>query len=166
MWPRRPTLLRFAADTIFCIHLGVVCILAFGWMFKWPFRGVYIVLLVAELALVLFNQACPLTIAEFRMRRRIDPILTMCDNYITYYGLSAMRGLGVSWPADMQLALRVVAGAFLSASLMVQLIGLMPLRYGARQLEGSSVQRYSLVVQPAAQRTVSRSAAAQAQLAQ
>lgn len=81
----------------------------------------YVIVILVEILLLLSNRSCPLTLAEFRLRRTVDPSLELSDEYIAYYGLKFAEALGAVPSRFLRDALRAVALAFLVISLAIKI---------------------------------------------
>lgn len=102
---------QIPADFIFFIHLLLVFILLFGWIFP-KLRYIYLGALTTTLLSELFLGYCILTKWEFAFRKKIEPALNYDYSFISYYG----HKMGVR--VNNQ-AIRYAALIFLSGSLIV-----------------------------------------------
>lgn len=98
---------RVLADCMFFLHLAVICIVLFGWLFPEIFY-LYVALLVAVLASNLFLRACVLSDIEFFLRKKYDPQTSYEYSYTTFYthkltkqvlGDNFLRVLGIFFTA-------------------------------------------------------------------
>ena len=104
------------ADFVFWIHLGVVLLVVFGWL--WPILFYpSIILLAATLLSEIFLGFCPLTRLEFGIRKKLDPRLSFDKSCISHY-TRKWRG---SPPREMR---EVVGSFFKRKSFLFVLLGL------------------------------------------
>jgi hypothetical protein len=83
---------RVSADFVFLIHFALVCVVSVGWLIP-GFFYLHISLLLATFLSEIFLGYCPLTQAEFYLRRKLDPTLFFDKSCMIHY-LRKWRGLG------------------------------------------------------------------------
>ena len=114
-------LLRLTADLIFICHLAISFIILLGWIFTGLWQECYILLLIYEVYLFATRTPCPLTVAEFRIRRMLNPAICLTDDYIAYYGLRILHPLGAVPSRELRRVLRLVIIAFLIFMIITKL---------------------------------------------
>lgn len=73
------------ANSILSIHLVIVAIMLFGWMFT-SVSYLYLLTLVTTLLFELALGYCPLTKWEFNLRKKLEPNLSYDYSFLSYYG--------------------------------------------------------------------------------
>ena|SRR3989344_7313193 len=76
---------RLLADLIFGVHITLVFVILFGWVFQ-SISKIYLTALIATLASELSLGYCILTKWEFNLRKKLEPDLNYDYSFLSYYG--------------------------------------------------------------------------------